>query len=127
MKIYNQEISDGLSDQLQNNSVAYCAVAEADVKPSIEAVEKLQKILAQSPCHHGKYHIIKRDPQVIFKRFHFLELQLAGDELAANTQRVVKPGAGKLCRQRVDPGDTICLGLLTKLSHIPHEGLDNRP
>ena len=48
MKIYNQEISDGLSDQLQNNSVAYCAVAEADVKPSIEAVEKLQKILAQS-------------------------------------------------------------------------------
>jgi len=48
MKIYNQEISDGLSDQLQNNSVACCAVAEADVRPSIEAVEKLQKILAQN-------------------------------------------------------------------------------
>ena len=48
MKIYNQEVSDGLSDQLQNNSVACCAVAEADAKPSLEAVEKLQKILAQS-------------------------------------------------------------------------------
>jgi len=44
--IYKQEIADGLSDQLANNSVAYCAVAKADVKPSPESVEKLQKILA---------------------------------------------------------------------------------
>jgi len=44
--IYQSEINDGLADQIQNNSVACLAVAEADVKPSPEAVEKLQKILA---------------------------------------------------------------------------------
>jgi hypothetical protein len=46
LPIYQAEINDGLTDKLQNNSVACCAIAEADVKPSPESVEKLQKILA---------------------------------------------------------------------------------
>lgn len=44
--IYQAEIKDGLADQIQNNSVACYAVAEANAQPSPEAVEKLQKILA---------------------------------------------------------------------------------
>ena len=47
MKIYQSEVNDGLQDALKNNSIACCAVAESDVKPSPETVEKLQKILAE--------------------------------------------------------------------------------
>ena len=45
--VYKQEIADGLSDQISNNSIACVAVAESDVKPSTESVEKLRKILAE--------------------------------------------------------------------------------
>jgi len=45
--IYKQEIADGLSDQIANNSIACIAVAESDAKPSSESVEKLRKILAE--------------------------------------------------------------------------------
>jgi len=45
--IYQSEINDGLADQIQNNSVACYAIAESNAKPSPEAVEKLQKILAE--------------------------------------------------------------------------------
>ena len=46
--IYKQEIADGLSDQIANNAIACVAVAESDVKPSPESVEKLRKIIAQN-------------------------------------------------------------------------------
>lgn len=46
--VYKQEIADGLSDQIANNSIACVAVAESDVKPSPESVEKLRKIIAQN-------------------------------------------------------------------------------
>ena len=45
--VYKQEIADGLSDQIANNSIACIAVAESDAKPSSESVEKLRKILAE--------------------------------------------------------------------------------
>jgi len=45
--VYKQEIADGLSDQIANNSIACVAVAESDAKPSPESVEKLRKILAE--------------------------------------------------------------------------------
>lgn len=44
--IYQAEIKDGLANQLQNNSIACCAIAESDIKPSPEAVQKLQKIIS---------------------------------------------------------------------------------
>jgi len=46
--IYKQEIADGLSDQIANNAIACVAVAESDIKPSPESVEKLRKIIAQN-------------------------------------------------------------------------------
>ena len=46
--IYQQEIRDGLQEAIASSSIACVAVAEADVKPSPEAVQKLQKILASN-------------------------------------------------------------------------------
>jgi myosin heavy subunit len=46
LPIYQQEIRDGLQDAIANSSVACVAIAEVDAKPSPEAVEKLQKIMA---------------------------------------------------------------------------------
>lgn len=45
--VYQSEINDGLAGQIQNNSVACFAVAEANAQPSPDAVAKLQKILAE--------------------------------------------------------------------------------
>lgn len=47
IQIYEQEIRDGLSEAIRNNSVAFCAAAES-FEPSPEAVEKLQKIMASA-------------------------------------------------------------------------------
>lgn len=45
--IYQQEIRDGLQEAIAGSSAACVAIAESDVKPSPEAVEQLQKILAE--------------------------------------------------------------------------------
>lgn len=47
IKIYEQEIRDGLYQAISNNSIACCAVAES-FEPSPETVEKMQKIMASS-------------------------------------------------------------------------------
>ena len=47
IQIYEQEIRDGLSEAIKNNSVAFCAAAES-FEPSAETVEKLQKIMASN-------------------------------------------------------------------------------
>jgi hypothetical protein len=45
--IYKQEISDGLEDQIKNNSIACYALAKS-YQPSDEAAEQLKKVLASS-------------------------------------------------------------------------------
>lgn len=45
--VYQQEIRDGLQEAIASSSIACVAVAEADIAPSPEAVEKLQKVLAE--------------------------------------------------------------------------------
>jgi hypothetical protein len=47
-QIYDQEIRDGLGDRLKNNSVACVALAATNGTPDPEAVEKLQKIIANN-------------------------------------------------------------------------------
>lgn len=46
--IYQAEIKDGLTEQIQDNSVAYVSVAKSDLVPAVDNVQKLQKILAQN-------------------------------------------------------------------------------
>ena len=48
--IYQQEVRDGLEEAISNSSIACCAVAEPDVKPSHEIIEKLQKQIAHENC-----------------------------------------------------------------------------
>ena len=49
MKIYAQEQKDGIAELVaSNNTVACCAIAETHNSPSTEAVEKLQKVLAEN-------------------------------------------------------------------------------
>jgi len=48
--IYQQEIRDGLEQAISNSSIACCAVAEPDVKPSHEIIEKVQKQIAYENC-----------------------------------------------------------------------------
>lgn len=63
MKIYQSEIESGLSDLIQNNSVAYCAQANLH-KGSIEAakvvidnVDVLEKIVAQNKDQMDLYYL----------------------------------------------------------------------
>jgi hypothetical protein len=49
MKIYAQEKRDGIAELIvNNNTIACCAIAETDNSPSTEAIEKLQKVLAEN-------------------------------------------------------------------------------
>ena len=49
MKVYEHEIKDGIADLIKsNNTIACCALAEADTAPSEEAVEKLQRMIASA-------------------------------------------------------------------------------
>jgi hypothetical protein len=48
IKVYEQEIRDGLEKAISNNSIACCAVAQF-FEPSSETVEKIQKIMTASP------------------------------------------------------------------------------
>jgi hypothetical protein len=60
--IYQQEIRDGLQEAIASSSIACVAVAEADVKPSPEAVQELQKILASN--QNGELALAENKEQI---------------------------------------------------------------